>query len=376
MKIGVNGRFFTIPFSGIGQYCRNLLSEAAKRDRNNEYLILVPDEIDEELRGLFGENVEFRIVKEKNAKMAGLRKTWWEQISVPEIFLKEKVDIAFFPYASNPWTKDWYKKDVKTVVTVHDAIPWINRDYRSGFLSKLYHFRTRKAIKRADLILTVSKESKKDIERVCKADPAKIRVIYNDAGPVFKKKPDKENMRKIISKYGLNEGEYFLYAGGFDARKNVSYLIEEYKKYCDEGGRIPLVLAGGQLLDSSLYRSFDIEDERIIKTGFLKEEDLSAIYNGAKAFLSFSLQEGFNLPILEAANSGIPLILSDIAVHREIAGDNALFVDLKKGSGAAFMWKISDDEQREEFVKKAGKLAGKYSWEESAEEFINALKKL
>ncbi|MFH1284713.1 MAG: glycosyltransferase family 1 protein [Candidatus Peregrinibacteria bacterium] len=371
MKIGVNARFLTKPATGIGQYTKNLFRELAKTDSGNEYIFAVPEKIDEEVLRGFPANVRVKILKERRIGTAGMKKTWWEQITVPEAFLREKVEVAFFPYPSNPWTGDWYKKRIRTFVTVHDCIPWMRKEYVRGIMSKMYHNQVKKAVKRADVVLTVSEVSKKDIVDVCGVEAGKIRVVYNDADEVYKGKVEKTFADEVLGRFGIEGGKYFLYVGGYDERKNVSYLLDEFAKY--DGGNA-LVLAGGKLFDNKLYKSFEEKTggENVIRTGFLKEKELAAMYQNCTAFVNFSEQEGFNIPILEAANCGAPLILSDIEVHREIAGNAAIFANIqKKGEGVAAMKKM--EKAAGEYSKKSKSLAEKYLWKSSAQKIKDML---
>ncbi len=392
MKIGVNARLLTKPFTGIGQYTRNLLAELARQDAETQYILVVPEEISPQSQKEFlpngrqaPKNLEIKILKEKWFPGAGMRKTWWEQIQVPEFFMKTGVDVAFFTYPCNPWTRDWYKKGSsvpKTVVTVHDCIPWMNKNYCKGILAKLYHAQTRRAVGRADLVLTVSGSSKKDIVEICEADAAKIEVVYNDVSPIYKEEPHGTFVKEVLGRFGLKGGGYFLYVGGYDERKNVNFLVEEYLKFSEKHkghahphrtgvGRagIPLVLAGGKLLKNGLYKSFDKLENlgNIVKTGFLNEEELACLYRNCLAFVNLSKQEGFNLTILEAANSGAAMILSDIPVHREVAEDSAMFVGLRNGETAPAMETMMNEKKRSEWQEKALRLGKKYSWKKYAQ---------
>jgi glycosyltransferase involved in cell wall biosynthesis len=366
MKIGVNARLLTKPFTGIGQYTRNLVKELAKKDAETQYVLVVPHEIPHQLAAEFPKNVEIKVLKEKKFPSAGMRKTWWEQITVPEFFIKEKVDVAFFPYPANPWTNDWYKKGPKTVVTVHDCIPWMNKNYRKGLLSKIYHAQTRKAVAKADLVLTVSGSSKKDIENVCKVDAAKIEVVYNDASPIYKEEPHPTFVNEVLGRYSLKSEKYFLYVGGYDERKNVNHLVGEYLKFSAEHKGIPLVLAGGKLFTNKLYKSFDRLENlgNIVKTGFLSEEELACLYRNSLAFVNLSQHEGFNLTILEAANSGTAMILSDIPVHKEVAENAAMFVE---NNVVKAMEEMMNEKKRKDWQKKSAVLAKKYSWKKYAQ---------
>ncbi len=377
MKIGVNARLLTKPFTGIGQYTRNLFRELANIDSKNEYILVVPEKIDPGIENEFPKNVKIIIIPEMQFGTAGIKKTWWEQIKIPEFFEKEKVDIAFFTYPSNPWTKDFYKKNIKTIVTVHDCIPWMNKHYLRGILSKLYHRQTRNSVKKADMIFTVSEVSKKDIIKTCDIEKSKIHVAYNDASNSYKIPLFKGYIEEVLNRFSLNEQKFFLYVGGYDERKNVDYLKEEYEKFSEKKSYgIPLVLVGGKIINSNLYSSFDCQKNysNIIRTGFLEEDVLAALYSSCLAFVNVSMHEGFNIPILEAANCGAPLILSDIPVHREVAKNFALYVDAsKKGELKNAFEKMLLKKNQEGFSLDSVALSKQYSWNLSAQKVKDVL---
>ncbi len=368
MKIGINARFLSKPFTGIGQYTQNLLKELAKIDLGNEYVFVMADEIDEKLKKEFSKNASFHHLPEKGRGTAGIKKTWWEQIQLPDFFKKEKCEMVLYPYPSNPWVNSWYKKGIKTVVAVHDCIPWVSKSYRKKMLSRMYNYQAKKAIKKADLVLTVSNTSKKEIEKLCKIDSSKIKVIYNDAGDVFKKDEYNDG---VLSKFNLKKGGYFLYVGGYDERKNVKMLLRDYSSFSKENDEVlPLVLVGGKQINNYLYSSFEGKDPeygKVVRTGFLDGEDLVALYSNALAFVNLSSYEGFNIPIVEAANCYCPIIISDTDTHREVANGHALFVDILKNEEVVqALKKLSDENIKERYSKKAKELASKFSWKESA----------
>jgi len=377
MKIGINARFLSKPFTGIGQYTKNLFIELAKIDHENQYIFVVHEEVPVEIKRSLPKNAEIKIIKEKSLGSKGVKKTWWEQISVPEFFIKEKVDIAFFPYPSNPWTNDFYKKGIKVFVTVHDTIPWTHKNYSSKLLSRMYHSQSKKAVNKADVVLTVSEYSKKEIEKNCHTDSSKIHVIYNDADEVYKLKIDKYTEEEILEKFELVKDGFFLYCGGYDERKNVGKLVHEYSEFSKENEDFSLVLAGGKVLDTDLYSSFDRIKNRhgeIIKTGFLSSNELHVLYKNCLAFVHFSKEEGFNIPLIEAANSKAPLIISNIPAHREIAKDSALFVNISRDNhGAKQMEKVLDNAFRNTLKEKSEDLSKDYSWKKSAQKLKDML---
>lgn len=371
MKIGINARFLNRPFTGIFEQTKNLFGALARLDEKNKYLFVVPKEVDKDLQSWFPDNVEILVLPEKSLGTAGMKKTWWEQIQLPEFFVKEGVKMAIFPYPSNPWTNDWYVKGVKTIVCVHDCIPWTNANYRKGMLSKMYHHQSKKAVSLSDLVLTVSNFSKKEIREVCAVDNSKIKVVYNDADEIYKQKVG----AMALKKYGLKAKKYFLYVGGYDERKNVDFLIKEFENFAKKNKDIFLVLAGGKLLDQKLYESFEKKlSARVVKTGFLESDELAGLYKSCLAYVNMTKKEGFNIPLIEAANCGAPLILSDIEVHREVAGEAAIFVNFNRsGTLLKAMGEIMKKKVRDELLKQSSLLAKKYSWQKSAKKLKGML---
>lgn len=395
----MNGRFLLKPFTGIGQYTINLIKELAKIDGEKRYLVFVPAEAPtrteareeagaepEAGRGVgegmsaksFPKNVEIKILPEKKFPSAGARKVWWEQIQLPEALIKEGVELAYFPYPANPWAKDFYKKNIRIAVTVHDCLPWKYKHYTGGILSRMIHAQAKKAVNKADIVFTVSKVSKKEIIDICGVDGKKVFVVYNDASDIFKKPADPHLTNEVLAKFGLQQQRFFFYCGGYDERKNVPKLLREYDLFTrDYEEDMPLVLAGGKALNSDLYKSFDEAKSdfgEIIKTGFLKEYELKILYENCLAFVNLSREEGFNIPLVEAANCGAPLIISDTEIHREIAGDHGCFVDIQKeGVCGVAMGKMLDFDHRKNYSAKAKELAKKYSWKISAQRVYDVL---
>lgn len=387
MKIAVNARLLNKPFTGMGQHTLYIFREMARLNPSDKFILIVHEDVDDNVRKFFPKNVTIKVIPEKKRGSAGIKKTWWEQISVPEFMKEEKVDIAYFTYPSNPWTNDWYKKNgIKTVVTVHDCIPWKHKEYQRGIMSKMYHKQTQKAVKKADIVFTVSKYSKKDILKYCKAKTDQVKVVYNDVADEYKMEVDSGVMDIVLKKFELERQKYFIYCGGFDLRKNVKVLIEEYYLFaekCEKEGVeiIPLVLVGDKLFDNELYAGFDDKSRlragKIVQTGFVAEKELAAFYAGSLAFVHLSKDEGFNIPLLEAANARTALILSDIEVHQEIAGKGAEYVNVaNKGECAEKMYSLLREDKREMQAEAAKLFAGDYLWERSAMRVYDELKNL
>jgi len=322
MKVVVNARLLMKPYTGIGQFTRGIFSAIGKLGGDIEYVLLVPEEVDFKGSG----KVRVEVLKERAKGTSGMKKTWWEQIQVPEYAKKCGADVLVCTYPCNPWSGDFYKSGIESVVVVHDCIPWKDKAYRRGLMSRMYHAQTKRAVRRAGQVVSVSEYSKSEIEKVCKVESSRISVIYNDVGEAYKRSYSDKEVEMVCKRFGIENGKYLLYVGGYDKRKNVGRLVELFGD-SSFGDEVKLVLAGGQLFKGRLYDDFDKTSDRVVKTGFLDDEDLAKLYTGSKFFINLSKDEGFNIPALEAISCKADLVLSKMDVHEELFSEAAVMID-------------------------------------------------
>jgi len=382
MKIGINGRFLTLPYTGIGQYTAHLLQALAEQDSSVEYVVAIPSVIPN-LK--FQSNVRLILLPEKKFLPASLRKIVWEQIQVPRLFKKEKVALAHYPYPANPRFPGG--RAPKTIVTVHDVIPWIDpKHYQSRLRSRLLHsYIIKKALPKADHLICVSQTTALALSDHIQYPWGKITVIHEAASPIFSQNiPTKRPFKN----------PYLLYVGGYDVRKNVLRLVEAYNAYIAPTYKVDLVLVGAKNLDNPYYTELKSLQEileastikrpsnpflgKIRTTGYLPPETLAQYLQNALGFVNFSLEEGFNLPLLEAAATSTPIVTSDIAIHREILEESALFCDPKniKSMGETLVHFLRDSALRERLSATAHDLNSRYSWERAAQETLALYRQL
>jgi glycosyltransferase involved in cell wall biosynthesis len=239
--------------------------------------------------------------------------------------LNKKYPIVLFSsYYSFP--KELRKYADKCILVIHDLIPILfphlcaEGDGRN--LMKILE-----TIENTDIILCVSKNTRNDlIHYKPNIKKNNINIMYLGASEIFQPIKNLPIIRKIKQKYGIPaNATYILSCSMFEPRKNVKAIINAYlklKKYCSYNNTY-LVLVGSEI---SYFHS-DIsklmrKDAHIIYTGYISDEDLSALYSGAELFIFLSLYEGFGLPVLEAMYCGCPVIASNNSSLREIV-DNA-----------------------------------------------------
>jgi len=106
--------------------------------------------------------------------------------------------------------------------------------------------------------------------------------------------------------------------------------------------------------------------------GRTTDEELAALYRGARCLVYPSLYEGFGLPLLEAMHNGCPVIASDIAALREVGGDAALYCDALQppAIAAALRVLIEHPARRDELRERGRARAGQFGWDASAQALL------
>ncbi len=226
------------------------------------------------------------------------------------------------------------------IVTVHDLVP-LRLPYMT-LDNKRYIFRLLKALlAQADHVVTVSEYSRRDIMSLFGVPEHRITNTYQavSLSPRALALDEAAVAEQVSNLFGLDPGEYYLFVGALEPKKNVTRLIDAYAA---AGSKRTLVIAGGdgwqnegdlnRINDSRFgyYRIADntvSADRRVRRIAYLPAEQLVLLLRGARALLFPSVFEGFGLPVLEAMTVGTPVMTSDSTSLPEVAGDAALLVD-------------------------------------------------
>lgn len=313
-RIAIDARLYEE--TGVGRYIKNLTASLARIDSHNQYLLLLRKKTYDRI-----------ILPAPNFRKILADTRWhtpWEQIHIPYLIWRQKIDLVHFPYQN--FVPALFCP-AKFVLTVHDLIIAKLKTGRFAILPsfftniKQFFFSTllRVALARACKIIAVSEATKKTILQLF-ASSAPIDVIYEANGLSLS--------QKRIKAPAL--GEYFLYVGSAHPHKNLQVLIEAFRKANLE--RVKLILVGKddffyprlkrELEDRGLMRS-----ERIEILGEKSDEELIGLYQNALAVVLPSKAEGFGLPAIEAMTLGCLVLASKIEVFQEICADAAVYFD-------------------------------------------------
>ena len=273
---------------------------------------------------------------------------------------------------------------IPSVVTVHDVTPLVfKKEYPSGIKGALNLFVQKRALKKIDKIITISNNSKKDINKHLGIDNKKIKVIYSGFGEQFKIANDRKEQKIVRDKYKLPD-RYAFYSGNVNWNKNIVGMTDA----CIDAD-LDLVIVGKSFEQKEninhpemrSYKQFLEKYEnhpQVHILGFVPDGDLVAILNQATVALFVSFYEGFGFPILEAQACGVPVISAKTSSMPEIGGSGALYIDPKdiKEISCKITTVLNDEKLRNDLIDEGLLNIKRFSWKKTAEETYQLYKDL
>ncbi len=321
MKIGFDAKRVYFNRSGLGNYSRSTVELLYKHCPEHEYVLFSPKhgnpynfEIPENIGVVYPEGIDACFANS------------WRSYHMSRSLRREKLDI--FHGLSNELPADMRKAGTRSVVTIHDLIfvryPQLYRPMDRYFYTLKYG----KSCRMADRIIAVSNQTKADLVDYWDIAPEKIEVIYQGCNPKFYKQVSEEEKARVRAKYQLPR-DFILSVGTIENRKNLMLTAKAMavtKNHID----VDLVACGRHTPYSTMIADFAAKNgigQRIHFRHDIHCQDMPALYQMSRALVYTSIFEGFGIPILEALNSGIPVITSRGGVFTETGGDACLYVD-------------------------------------------------
>jgi glycosyltransferase involved in cell wall biosynthesis len=365
MHIGFDFRMGGNINSGIGRYVFELLEHVATQNTADEYTVFYNKHnvAEQDLIALQGlKNVKLVSTAARHYSLA-------EQTSFLRALNRENLDLVHFPNFNVPIR---YNKPY--IVTIHDMVHHKISGHKKShyFHFQAYKYIIRRAAMKAQRIITVSQASKNDIVKYLGVDPDKIRVIY-EAPSLVTQPPQRLN--EVRRKFYLAR-PYFLFVGTLERKKNIVALTRGFDALLTKHlMEVDLVIAGkaDPHYPDIKHEAMDIvHHDRLVFTDFVSDEDLSALYQGAYAFITASLHEGFGLPGVEAMQFGIPILASNTEVLNVVYDDAAFYFDpLNPGDIAEKMYLLARDSRfHQQMQEKSFRRAQLYNWGKAAEQTL------
>jgi glycosyltransferase involved in cell wall biosynthesis len=362
-RVGIDAR--KLKDFGIGSYIRNLVEAMAIRPEADryEFRLYVRRSDRDAVPALPS---QFAIVEEDSPgySVSELTRFSWR-------LLRDRLDLFHAThYVVPPLAR------ARVVVTIHDIIHVLYPQFLPNRAAVLYaRFMIRRALRRADRIITVSYNSKRDLVDYFGISPASIDVVYNGVAPSFCADVPEGERDRVARRLNLPR-PYMLFLGGEKPHKNVRNVLRAFAE-ARRQQPLPhtLVLAGPMPKNRSrveaLIDALELADA-VRRPGVVAEEDLPGLFAGADAFLYPTLYEGFGLPVVEAMACGIPVLTSATSALQEIAGGYAHLVDPMDVDAIArgIVVLATDPGRRRELAALGRRRAADFSWDRAAEQTL------
>ena len=356
---------------GIGRFSIEILKRMVKNHPETQFSFFFDRPFDEKY--IFGPNVTpYKLFPPSRHPILFI---WYFEWSVARKLRQLKPDVFFSP--------DGYlslRSPVPQVPVFHDlAFERFPEDVKKSEAWHYQRFYPRYA-KAAARIIAVSEYTKQDIVERYPVNEDKIEVVYNACADHFYRLPESSHAG-VREQYSFGK-PFFHCVSAIQPRKNLDNLIKAFNAFKDRtGSEQQLLIVGRKAWNFEKvihsYRESNYREE-IHFTGFVSDEDLNRIYNASSGLVYVPYFEGFGLPIVEAMQTGIPVITSQVSSMPEVAGDAALLVDPHdvKGISEAMERLFKEPDLVRELVHKGEQRKGVFSWDRSAGKVWNVLTKV
>ncbi len=358
LRIGVDARELAGKRTGVGRYLLELFREwaASPNAQRHTFHLFAPESTRAGLPDIGGLRVEVHA-------LPGSPGTWWEQVRLPVGVRHVAPDVLFAPAYSAP-----ARVRVPIVLTLHDvsfaAHPeWFS--WREGTRRRLL---ARYSARTARLVLTDSEFSRREIAEHLGVDARRVRAIPlgvrpppGDGNPTPQREP------------------LVLFVGSIFTRRRVRDLIRAFALVARSDPRPRLAIVG----DNRSHPREDLEAvaraegvaDRVALRAYVSESELQDLYARAAVFGFLSEYEGFGFTPLEALAAGVPIVVADTPIAREIYGDAATYVPVGDVCAAADAIRLllCDERARAQALAKAPAVLARYCWTRTAQETLQAI---
>ncbi|HEY2435338.1 MAG TPA: glycosyltransferase family 1 protein [Vicinamibacterales bacterium] len=355
LRIGIDARELLGDATGAGRYLGELLRRWVRRDDagSREFILYTPEPLPF-VRSLTGVPVREIVV-------GSGRGTWWEQTHLRRAVRSNPPDVFFASAYTAPLALG-----VPLAVAIHDvsfaAYPeWFRP--REGARRRLL---TRQAARAADVIFTISEFSKREIVERLGVPADRIQVTYLSVTP-----------RPAL---GVAREPLVLYVGSIFNRRRLPATITAFAAATASRPEARLIIAGADrsypVLDLAGLATEAGVGKRVELKEYVSDDELTSLYSRASAFVFLSEYEGFGLTPLEALSAGVPIVVLDTAVAREIYGDAAWFVPPDndvRGAATAIRTLLEDPASRARMLQDAAAVLSRYSWETAADATLRGI---
>lgn len=276
-------------------------------------------------------------------------------------------------------------KHIQKYIVLYDTIPIKFPQYFPSLKNKNYWYtQLMHSINFNDFYFSISEATKRDfIKYVPTIDPEHITTTLLACNEAFR--PEPEKTKASLEKYNLpTDKKYIFSLCTLEPRKNLIRAAKTFIQFIEKHkiNDLIFILGGGswegfiEKLEKEVP-DFDKYRDKIIKAGYIDDEDLAPLYSGAEWFVYTSQYEGFGLPPLEAMSCGCAVITSNNSSLPEVVGDAGIMIDWdnEEEHVQAYEKYYFNPEIRNEYAQKGLERAKQFSWQKCTDEMVKVMKK-
>lgn len=323
MIIGYDAKRVLRNGTGLGAYGRTLVSDMSQIVGDDTSLRLyAPDKGRDDFRHQVDTLPHVDLVYPQGKKN-WLGKAAWRSYGIVRELEHDGVDIYHGLSGELPMCA--VQHGIKTIVTIHDLIFMRHPEFYHWVDAKIYAAKFWWTCKEAQRIIAISECTKRDIMYYGGVSEDKIDVIYQSCGTRFKQRETPDHLQAAKAKYQLPD-RYIINVGTIERRKNILQAVQAMNHLPED---LHLVVVGRPTAYTTEVKKYVASHALERKIHFfhgVPSEDLPALYQQAEACVYPSVYEGFGIPIIEAIQSGLPVVACTGSCLEEAGGPDNLYV--------------------------------------------------
>jgi glycosyltransferase involved in cell wall biosynthesis len=319
MKIGYDAKRAFYNNTGLGNYSRWLIKSLAYFHPENSYYLYTPKAKPNVRLKFLGDHGNIFTIIPKSKFFT----SWWRSKGIVKDLLRDEIEL--FHGLSHELPIGIAGSGIRSVVTIHDLIFMRYPQQFGWFNYRVYLAKVKHACKVADAIIAISEKTRADLVDLLNIDPQKIQVLYQGCDVAFDAVKTPEQKAEVKQKYNL-PNKFLLSVGTIEERKNLLLTVQALNKVEND---TPLVVIGKPTTYADEVKTFITSNNLTDRVIFLQDipfDELPTIYQLASVFIYPSRYEGFGIPVLEALNSGTPVIAATGSCLEEAGGPNSKYV--------------------------------------------------